>query len=88
MGSRAGTLYTGMTGFLDCRIGEHKQGLIEVFTKKYSCDRFVYYETFDDVWKAIGSERQLKSWRRDKKIALIEKMTRDGKPSPSIGGVK
>jgi len=74
MASRTGTLYTGMTGFLESRIGQHKEGLIEGFSKKYSCDRLVYYETYDDVRKAIGREKQLKGWRRDRKIALIEKM--------------
>jgi putative endonuclease len=74
MASRTGTLYVGMTGFLESRIGQHKEGLLEGFSKKYSCYRLVYYETFDDVHKAIGREKQLKGWRREKKIALVEKM--------------
>ncbi len=63
-----------MTGYFDRRIGQHKSGAIEAFTKKYDCHRLVYYETCDDAGKAIGREKQLKGWRREKKIALIEKM--------------
>jgi putative endonuclease len=72
--SRTGTLYTGITGFLESRVGQHKEDAIEGFTKKYHCHRLVYYETYDDVRKAIAREKQLKGWRREKKIALIEKM--------------
>lgn len=42
MGSRTGTLYTGMTGFFDTRVGQHKLGLIEGFSKKYGCSRLLY----------------------------------------------
>jgi hypothetical protein len=51
---------------------EHKSGEIEGFASKYHCDRLIYYEDFDDVLKAIAREKQLKGWRRSKKIALIE----------------
>jgi len=74
MSSRTGTLYTGMTGFFDTRISQHKSGEIEGFTKKYKCDRLVYYERYDDVYVAKRRELQLKGWRKEKKIALIEKM--------------
>ena len=74
MVSRTGTLYIGMTGFVDTRIFQHKSGEIDGFTKKYKCDRLVYYEQYDDVYVAKRREKQLKGWRRDKKIALIEKM--------------
>ena len=70
--SRSGTLYIGMTNNLYRRVLEHKGGEIEGFACKYHCDRLVYYEDFDDVLKAIGREKQLKGWRRSKKIALIE----------------
>jgi putative endonuclease len=73
LGSRTGTLYVGMTGFLNTRIGQHKSGLIEGFTKKYGCDRLLYYETYGDVGRAKRRELQLKGWRREK-IKLIEKM--------------
>jgi putative endonuclease len=72
--SPTGTLYTGMTGFIDTRIFQHKTGAFDGFTKKYKCHRLVYYERYDDVYKAKRRERQLKGWRREKKIALIEKM--------------
>ena len=69
-----GALYIGVTGFFDPRIGQHKSGAIEGFAKKYGCDRLVYYEVFDDAAKALGREKQLKGRRREKKIALIERM--------------
>jgi len=70
--SRAGTLYIGMTNSIYRRALQHKRGEIEGFSSKYHCDRMVYYESFDDVHKAIGREKQLKGWIRAKKIALIE----------------
>jgi len=51
---------------------QHKSGEIEGFSSKYHCDRLVYYESFDDVHKAIRREKQLKGWSRAKKIVLIE----------------
>jgi putative endonuclease len=74
MGSRTGTLYTGMTGFFNTRIAQHKSGEIEGFTKRYKCDRLLYYERYDSVFVAKRRELQLKGWRREKKIKLIEKM--------------
>jgi putative endonuclease len=74
MSTNSGTLYIGMTGFVDTRIFQHKSGEMDGFTKKYECKRLVYYERYDDVYVAKRRERQLKGWRRDKKIALIEKM--------------
>jgi putative endonuclease len=70
--SRSGTLYIGMTNSVFRRALEHKRGEVEGFASKYHCDRMVYYESFDDVHKAIAREKQLKGWRRSKKIALIE----------------
>jgi putative endonuclease len=72
--SRSGTLYTGMTGFLFNRVLQHKSGQVEGFSQKYKCNRLVYYESYSDVRRAIGREKQIKSWRREKKIALIERM--------------
>jgi putative endonuclease len=73
LASRTGTLYTGITGYFDRRISRHKMDSIEGFTKKYKVHRLVYYETFDQAQRAISREKQLKGWRREKKIALIEK---------------
>ena len=70
--SRTGTLYIGMTNNIDRRVLQHKSGEIKGFASQYHCDRLVYYESFDDVHKAIGREKQLKGWTRAKKIALIE----------------
>jgi len=72
--SRTGTLYVGITGYIDRRISQHKMDSIEGFTQKYKVHRLVYYETFDYVLNAIRREKQLKGWRREKKIALIEKV--------------
>lgn len=70
--SRTATLYIGMTNDLYVRVAQRKSGEIEGFSSKYRCDRLVYCESFDDVLKTIDREKQLKGWRRAKKIALIE----------------
>jgi putative endonuclease len=70
--SRTGTLYIGMTNNLYVRVAQHKSREIEGFSSKYSCNRLVYWESFDEVLRAIDREKQLKGWRRAKKIALIE----------------
>src|SRR6202140_6021089 len=72
LGSLSGTLYIGMTGNLHKRVFEHKFHRIEGFTDKYQVEPLVYWESFDDVHKAINCEKQLKGWRRSKKVALIE----------------
>jgi putative endonuclease len=70
--SCSGTLYIGITNSIERRMVEHKSGEFAGFASKYRCNRLVYYESFDDVEKAIGREKQLKGWVRRKKIALIE----------------
>jgi putative endonuclease len=72
--SRSGTLYIGVTNSIERRMREHKSGEFEGFASEYDCNRLVYGESYDDVYKAIGREKQLKGWRRSKKIALIEAM--------------
>ena|ERR1022692_3817442 len=74
MGSLSGTLYTGMTGNLHKRVFQHKFHRIEGFTDKYQAERLLYWESFDEVVRAINREEQLKGWRRSKKIALIESL--------------
>ncbi len=73
MASRSHTLYIGVTGDLHKRVFEHKWKERDGFTARYNCDRLVWFESYQDVTKAIAREKQLKGWRREKKIALIEK---------------
>ncbi|MCH8744860.1 MAG: GIY-YIG nuclease family protein, partial [Chloroflexi bacterium] len=72
MTNGARTLYIGVTNDLVRRVYEHKQKLIAGFTKKYNITFLVYHETTSSVEAARVRERQLKGWRRDRKIALIE----------------
>jgi putative endonuclease len=65
-------VYIGITNNLVRRVHEHKQGLVAGFTKRYQVDRLVYFEETTDVRVAIEREKQLKTWRREKKLALIE----------------
>ena len=70
--NRSGTLYTGVTGDLERRMYEHKGKLVEGFTKRYNIDMLVYYEVTDDINGALSREKQIKAWRRSKRVALIE----------------
>jgi len=70
---RNGTLYIGVTSNLLNRITQHRNKEIEGFAKKYNVARLLYYEYFNDINDAIVREKQLKNWRREWKIALIEK---------------
>ncbi len=69
---RNGTLYIGVTSDLVKRVGEHKQKMVEGFTKKYDVANLVYYETFEDIRDAIIRERQMKEWKRKWKTDLIQ----------------
>jgi len=71
LASLSGTLYIGITDNLERRMVEHKESLIPGFTKQYDVNRLVYLEVYTDVRNAIRREKQLKGWRREKKIALI-----------------
>jgi len=71
------TLYIGITNDLVRRISEHKSGMIEGFTKKYSIDKLVYYESTTDVSETIAKEKRLKKWKRQWKIDLIENSNPD-----------
>ena len=73
LGSLSGTLYIGMTGNLHIRVFEHKFHRIEGFTDRYDVDPLLYFESFDDPRKAIDREKQLKGWRREKKVGLFER---------------
>lgn len=73
MTNHSKTLYIGITSNLQKRIREHKNKSVEGFTKKYNINQLIYYEQTDNVYGAIAREKQLKKWRREKKINLIEK---------------
>ena len=70
---RNGTLYIGVTNDLVKRVYEHKQKLVDGFTKKYNIGMLVYYESTSDVISAITREKQIKHWNRAWKLWLIEK---------------
>jgi putative endonuclease len=70
---RNGTLYLGVSSDLVKRIWQHKNDVVEGFTNKYQVHLLVYYELYEDIYTAIAREKQLKNWRREWKIALIEK---------------
>jgi putative endonuclease len=72
MTNATGTLYTGVTNDLRRRVYEHKYGLNEGFTKRYHITRLAYFEVVGDVQTALAREKQIKKWRRSKKIALIK----------------
>jgi putative endonuclease len=70
-----GTLYIGITNNLIRRVYEHKNDLIEnSFTSRYSLHRLVYYEVYSYVWDAIRREKNVKKWKRNWKIRMIEEM--------------
>ena len=70
-----GTLYVGLTSNLVQRIWQHKQEVAEGFTRKYRIHQLVYYELHADMTAAIVREKQIKTWRRARKIQMIERAT-------------
>jgi putative endonuclease len=72
MASRSRVLYTGVSNDLARRVNEHKQGLVSGFTSKYRITRLVYFEEFADIRDAISREKEIKGWKRLRKISLIE----------------
>jgi putative endonuclease len=72
LASKSRRLYIGVTNDLPRRLWEHKNKVVEGFTMQYNIDRLVYFEDTTDVKSAIEREKQLKGWRREKKIILIE----------------
>jgi len=71
LASLSGTLYVGLTDNLKRRIEEHRLGLVDSFTKKYKVNRLMYYEIFRHADAADAREKQIKKYRREKKIALF-----------------
>ena len=72
--SKNGTIYVGVTGDIRRRIDEHKTGIFKGFTSKYELKRLVYFEETESIDAAIAREKQLKNWKRDWKLDLIEKV--------------
>ena len=72
-------LYTGVTNNLERRLYEHKNHLVDGFSSKYKTTKLVYYEVSESVESAIAREKQIKSYRRDKKIALINELNSEWK---------
>ena len=72
LGSASGTLYIGVTRDLEKRLFEHRSDLVPGFTKRYRIHRLMYYEATENVGAAIAREKQLKGWRRDRKLELIK----------------
>jgi putative endonuclease len=67
-------LYTGVTNDLIRRVYEHKNKMVDGFTKQYNVDRLVYYEIYSEICDAIAREKQIKGWSRKKKDVLINQM--------------
>lgn len=72
MASKSRVLYTGVTGFLMARVLRHKAGEGGSFTSKYRVHRLVYFQSFQNVGDAIARETEIKKWRREKKLRLIQ----------------
>jgi putative endonuclease len=72
LASRSRNLYIGVTNDLSRRLTEHRNGLIPGFTSKYRIFRLVHFEVFANIRDAIAREKEIKAWRREKKIRLIE----------------
>ena len=70
-------LYTGITNDLKRRVYEHKEKLVDGFTKRYNITKLVYYEVFEDPENAIWREKQIKAGSRQRKIDLINKVNRE-----------
>jgi putative endonuclease len=67
-------MYVGMTNDLERRVYEHKNKLVEGFTKRYNINKLMYYEHTTNVYEVIAREKEIKKWRREKKNNLVETM--------------
>ena len=72
MASASGVLYLGVTNNLGRRVTQHKLKLVPGFTQKYNVTKLVWLEPHSTIRSAISREKEIKSWRREKKVALIE----------------
>jgi len=74
MTSRSGTLYVGLTSNIKRRVDQHKKHSVSGFSDKYNVERLLYFETLGDPVSAVRREKQLKAWRREKKVKLIDSL--------------
>ena len=74
LASKSRVLYIGVTNDLERRVFEHKHKLVRGFTSKYNVDCLVCHECYENIRDAIAREKQIKGWRREKKVALVESM--------------
>jgi len=74
MASRTHVFYVGVTNDIVRRVREHKERVCKGFTARYNIDRLVWYKIYGDIRDAIAREKQIKPWRREKKIRLIESL--------------
>ncbi len=74
---RNGTLYTGVTSNLPGRVGQHRNGTFEGFSKRYGCKLLIWFEAHETMEAAISREKQIKEWQRAWKLRLIEEANRD-----------
>ncbi len=72
LGSRTGTLYVGLTSDLELRVAQHRAGTFGGFTARYAVHRLLYFEETTEAIAAIAREKQIKGWRRSKKVDLIQ----------------
>jgi putative endonuclease len=74
MASKSGVIYLGVTSHLSRRVAQHKEKTFPGFTQKYSVTKLVWFEPHASIRSAISREKEIKKWRRSKKIALIESL--------------
>jgi len=74
MSSFRGVLYIGVTNNLERRVEEHKNAQIKGFSQKYNINKLIYFEEYNNINDALEREKELKSWRREKKIQLIDNL--------------
>jgi putative endonuclease len=72
MTGRSDVLYTGVTSSLEYRVSQHKEKVVEGFTKRHNLTSLVFCEVHEDIRSAIAREKEIKGWTRAKKVALIE----------------
>jgi putative endonuclease len=74
MASKSGVLYLGVTSNLPVRVGQHKEKIVPGFTQRYNVTKLVWFEPHTSIRSAISREKEIKKWRRSKKIALIKSL--------------